>query len=182
MLKPLLFALVLLTGYGSASAAEIYSTFSDDENALFDCCNTAALAGAGTGAKTAVGIPFVAPASGEVARVDLALSHTEGIDDFFWVSVRVDHNGRPGPALGKAMRSDIPAGGQCCVYQSVTFTESIPLEAGVTYWVVAKTKSQTAGGWNLNVIGVSGAYAVSDDEGHWGDAVGVLPVLRVTER
>jgi len=167
----------------SGGLQEIYSTFGTDASALYDCCfayNLTTLY-SGTGFKETMAMAFTPARTAEVRRIELGLSWFQG-PNLVDVALAEDAGGVPGNTLKVFKVTDIPAGGNCCDFMSVS-PRGITLEAGRTYWVVAKAKGAAYAGWNLNNILAYGpiAYDVGQHLG-WQAEIAGQAAFRVLGR
>jgi hypothetical protein len=168
--------LLALAGTSSAQDAILYDTFNENDPAnLFDCCNSLPIAGRHAGVYSSVGLTFTVPAKTKIREFDIPLSWMSGRSKFI---VKVS-----GPHINhhwEYLFTDVPPGGQCCVFMMTT--GAIPVVAGTyTLRVVAWGAGSLIGGWNLNTAGATGDYITWDQDGKH-EQNGVLPALRILTR
>jgi hypothetical protein len=121
---------------------------------------------------TAVAIPFTPAASFTLDDIEVA-AHLPAVDDSATFSIFDSVNffpDYPGTALESFTFSGPPASDVSPDAFSGTFTAASILHpllnAGQEYWVVMESVSSSAY-WNANTIGVLGAAATADPDGHW---------------
>jgi hypothetical protein len=156
----------------------IYSTFSDDESNLYNCCNgwTVSAVGSIVGAKQAIAMPFTPETNVKVKQIVLGIGWVTGANKVT-VSLASDAGGVPGATLKKAGASDLPTFGTCCDTTAVA-VKGIALSAGTTYWVIATAKKDTWAAWNNNTIGADGPFAFDGGSG-WQATSGNLSAFSV---
>lgn len=174
-----LFALLALclAPFVASAQTVFFNTFSDDDEALFDCCNTVNAMGPEAGPRTLVAVPFVPVAAGHVTEIDIPLSTVSGIGNAL-VFLKGSRDHIPGRKKHEFNLQNVPAGGQCCVFSSLS-AKGVPVMAGGVYWVEIKARAANVIGWNLNSIGAQGIYDVAP-AGAWTPINGTLPALRIT--
>jgi hypothetical protein len=156
----------------------IYSTFSDDDSNLYNCCSgwTVSSAGSIVGAKQAVAMPFTPSANVKLKQIVLGIGWVTGVNKVT-VSLAEDAGGVPGATLRKGGATDLPTFGSCCDTTAVA-VKAIPLSAGTTYWVIATAKKDTWAAWNNNTIGAEGPFAFDAGSG-WQATSGNLSAFSV---
>lgn len=173
---------LLVMGASNAQTV-IYDTFNENQQeALFDCCNVAAISTrhSDLGKRNTVAVPFTPSADARITEIDLALSYFSGQDANLFVIVDGSSGGLPGREKHMFHLSGIPAEGQCCAFQAVG-VKGIPVKAGGTYWVEVKANRDSYYGWNLNTLQAQGAFAIMGADG-WMMTEGPLPAVRIIAR
>lgn len=182
-MREIIMAALLVAGSAQAQTV-LYSTFSDDQQNLFDCCNSWRIAGAvAEGGKASVAIPFTPLEDARIIEVDVALS--QGVGGVA-VELRGSTSGLPGRLKRKFEAREIPPGGQCCVFNAMQLKADAPgvlVQGGGTYWVEVHAQHLSEAGWNYNSLGLSGDVAtlLNVHGGHdfWIPGSGVLPAVRI---
>ncbi|GAA0769237.1 hypothetical protein LRH25_02930 [Ideonella azotifigens] len=160
----------------------LYSNFSKDAAAVYDCCTGWSVAGPAVfdGVAYDIGMPFTPRFDGIAKRIKLAAGYTYG-PDIAVVSLRADENGLPGAVLKKFDISDIPQFGLCCERVSGDLGKGVLLSAGTQYWVVMSTKKKTPDAdiaWNATVTASPTPIAYARD-GVWFPDVGRASAFKV---
>jgi hypothetical protein len=172
--------LLAFAASAQAQDATLYDTFNDgDQGALFDCCNTLPLVGGHKdGDWLDVHLPITVPVRTKIREVDVALSYVSGHNE---VDVMLVSVGRHHPFAYRFHATNVPSGGQCCVFQT-----GIPSGGGIfahagNYELWLRVHGSTLAGWNLNSAGLTGPYLTRDQDG-WHEQNGTLPAVRILTR
>jgi PEP-CTERM motif len=102
----------------------------------------------------------------DLTQITLGLSWFSGMNGVT-VSLDANNGGAPGKSLATWLFVGLPAiGTSNSIVQTMTFSSSLVLQPGQTYWlVVAATGGNTQLVWNANSTGVSGLAAVNFGNG-----------------
>ena len=127
---------------------------------------------------------FTALASGNLASVDLGLTHgaTQGgpVNAYLYGNA----TGSPDNANQTLLGSGTPNGSFGATNNSlvsITVAGSVPVTMGTTYWLVLKPGPTTTGdGWNYSSPGVAGRVDDSTDNSTWSLTGTTLPAFRLT--
>lgn len=177
-MKRLLMTLAGMATMTAYAQADLYSTFNNDEAKLFDCCNSLPIVGPRhDNAKKSIAIPFTLQADARITEVDIAASWMSGQGNKVLVRLVGSVEGNPGRIKHKFVVGGIPKGGQCCVFETMT-AHGVPVKAGGVYWIEIGVEPGDVAGWNLNSLGIEGAYKTWDGVA-WNDAQGPLPAVRL---
>lgn len=147
-------------------ASVVYSNFGGPEN-LFDSTTGWTIAGRQSipALYQATAMAFSPALPVRITKARLAVGYVSGTNALK-VSLHEDDGGRPGAVLKQLTLQALPAFGQCCATASAGFG-GVPVQAGHTYWLVARTakKSDTWAAWNLNSTSTLGAMALDSGSG-----------------
>lgn len=114
---------------------------------------------------------FTPYTSGRVTRIDIAVTNFAGPNGAF-VSLAQDSGGVPGTVLGSWLIVNQPAYGSTCCATSITVSQSIPVGAGHTYWLIAAAATTTTwDAWSWNYYGDTDTFAYNQGSG-WNYAFG----------
>lgn len=135
--------------------------------------------GWGINAPQAVAAPFIPNQSGNANRLDLALRHVQGVNDYR-LQILSDNNGSPSTnaLLTLTLTGVAP---QVPVPFTVSLPSALPLTAGTRYWVALFNNTPTAdGAWHLNTIGQNGfAFTGTPTNPSWIPFNQAAPTFRV---
>ena len=101
------------------------------------------------------GFQFVSAASGDVGRIDVALSHSTGSYGFS-LDLYDDASNLPNNLLGTWTGTAVIELGTWPGFASINVPAGTPLAAGGTYWLIARADPTSDLAWNPNSIGLTG--------------------------
>lgn len=82
-----------------------------------------------------VGCGFKPKANHIVTEIQVGVTYVQGTNTMI-LSLREDHNQRPGKILHSWQFSNLPLFGSCCTLQTAKYAKGIPVKKGKMYWVV----------------------------------------------
>jgi hypothetical protein len=82
-----------------------------------------------------VGCGFKPKATHVVTEIQVGVTYVQGTNTMV-LSLREDHNQRPGKVLHSWHFSNLPNFGTCCTLQTAKYAKGIPVTKGKMYWVV----------------------------------------------
>jgi len=159
-------ALVALPSTSRAGTITVYSNFGAGNS--YDCCNAYTESGAGsfTGFNALQSMAFT-NATGQnvvLTQIDIADSFVTG-NNSMTLNLYADKAGVPGALLESWTVNNLPDLGTCCTIATVFDSAGVVLLNGATYFIAPASDGVTWEAWNWNVIGASGAGALSTDGG-----------------
>ncbi len=120
----------------SAKLATIYSNFGP-KGSTYDGSSGYGILGpdAGQPWPESVGCGFKPKANHVVTEIQVGVTYVQGTNTMI-LSLRQDHNQRPGKILHSWHFSNLPNFGTCCTLQTAKYAKGIPVTKGKMYWVV----------------------------------------------
>ena len=120
----------------SAKLVTIYSNFGP-KNHTYNGSTGYGILGpdAGQPWPQSVGCGFTPKANHVVTEIQVGVTYVQGTNTMV-LSLREDHNQRPGKVLHSWHFSNLPNFGTCCTLQTAKYAKGIPVTKGKMYWVV----------------------------------------------
>lgn len=157
-----------------ASADVLYSNFGEGDTYSLDTGWTIAYGGPLGGAVYETAVHFtVTGGDYYFDSVDLAVIMNWG-PDLVFMDLCTDAGGVPGAVLESTSASGVTEPFVWAPPMTASFSGSVVLEEGASYWLTLRTDQTDAlGGWAFNVVDDFGLYAMQINGGGWEPAYGV---------
>jgi hypothetical protein len=153
----------------SASFVTIYSDLGTGTNVYLPSIGWSVTGPEVPGGQVDSATPFTPEHSSNLVLIKVAILTAAGPNGVT-LSLNQDSSGAPGTAIKTWNLVNLPAFPSCCELDLAQFKETVTVEKGVQYWVVASTYEATPGSslvWNMNSLSIFGTVGQRFGNGNW---------------
>lgn len=167
----------------SASFVTIYSDLGTETNVYLPSIGWSVTGPEVPGGKVESATPFTPKHDFNLVLIKVAILTASGTNGVT-LSLNQDSGGKPGTAIRTWNLVNLPEFPGCCNLDLARLEETVRVEKGVQYWVVASTDDATqdaSDSWNMNSLSIFGTVGQRFGNGAWEVTEGsaLLPAISV---
>jgi hypothetical protein len=154
---------------GSPSIGTIYSDLGTGTNVYLPGIGWSVTGPDIAGGQVESATPFTPQRNFNLVLITVAMLTASGPNGVT-LSLNQDSAGKPGAAIMTWNLVNLPAFPGCCVLDLAPLKQTVLVEKGVQYWVVASTSEttqDTSDSWNMNSLSIFGTVGQRFGSGEW---------------